>query len=161
MAEPVGSPRLKLSPWQIIIVPELLGKHTALVGHAFEHVDVWQRIASGGQFVVAAFACEDRPRAAHARAIERRAIILLAVSVVVVAAPAGALRKLAPNGPVDHLKRIEHQRVVCIANSEPDEMKKIAADDVARRVPAGAICKLDFQGIHVWVRVDCLWVGRG
>ena len=156
-----GLTSFKITPWQIIIVPELLGKHTAGIGHAFEHVDVSQRIASGGQFVVAAFARENWPRATHARAIERRAIVLLAVSIVVVAAPAGALRKLAPENAVDHLKRIEHQRVVRIANSEPDKVKKIAADDIARRMTASAVCELDFESIHVGVRIDCLRVGGG
>ncbi len=55
---------------------------------------------------------------------------------------------------VDHLKRIEHQRVVGIANSEPDEVKEIAAHDIARRVPASAVRKLDFESVHVWVRID-------
>ena len=102
----------KMPTLQVIIIPQLLGKHTAFVCHAFEHIDVRQWIAAGGQFVVAAFSGEDRPRAAHARAIERRAIILLPVSVVIVASPARALRQFAANGPVDHFKRIDYQRVV-------------------------------------------------
>src|SRR4029077_18037197 len=139
-----------------IIVPELLGEHTAGISHAFEDVDVSQRVASGGKFVVAAFAREDWPGAAHACAIEGRAIVLLAVSVVVVAAPAGALRELAPDNTVDHLKRIENQRVVRIASSEPDKVKEIAAHDIARRVTASAICELDFERTHVGVRVNYL-----
>ena len=119
-----------------------------------------QRVASGGQFVVAAFAREDRPRAAHARAIECRAIVLLAVSIVVVAAPAGSLRQIASENAIDHLKRIEHHRVVRIANSEPDKVKEIAADDVARRMTASAVGELDFKRIHVGVRVDHLRVSR-
>ena len=48
-----------------------------------------------------------------------------------------------------------------IANSEPDKVKEIAADDIARRMTASAVRELDFERIHFGVRVNYLRVSRG
>src|SRR6266516_3441614 len=60
---------------QVISVPKLFADHPTLVGEVFQRLDERLRIASGSQFVVAAFSCQNRPAAAHARPVESAAVV--------------------------------------------------------------------------------------
>ena len=87
MADPVGAAFFHFVVGQIIVIPQLLRDHAADVGEVFHRLLMYGReIAAGGEFVVAAFAGQNRPGASHAAAVEGGAVVFLAVAVEIVAA---------------------------------------------------------------------------
>src|SRR6266550_2195482 len=87
---------------QVLSVPKLLADHSTLVGKVFQRLDKRQRIASGGQFVVAAFSCQNRPAPARARPIESTAVVFLSITIMIVATPPRASRQVVFEHAVDH-----------------------------------------------------------
>ena len=83
-------------------IPKLLADHPARVGKIFHRLDERLWIASGRQFIMAAFACQNRPAPAHACPVERAAVILLAIAIVIVPAPARALWQVVLENSIDH-----------------------------------------------------------
>jgi len=80
------------------------------------------RVAAGGQLIMPALSGEQRPRAAAPEVQERTAVVLLPVSVVSVAPPAGALRQVDFEGGVDDAQGILHQGVAGAADAVADQL---------------------------------------
>lgn len=83
------------------VIPELFADHAAIIGKLFHRLDIGHGVTSCCEFVVAALTGEDGPGAAHAAAVERAAIRLLPVAIVVVPSPAGPLGQVALDDAVD------------------------------------------------------------
>ncbi len=90
-----GATKVEAFRGDVGCVPHLLGEHQAGTCEAFERAHYLGRGQSHGEEVAGTLAGEHRPRAATAAAIPRRAVVLLAVKVARVAAPAG------PGGQAD------------------------------------------------------------
>src|SRR5437763_10755600 len=86
----------------------------------------------------------------RATAVEGAAIVLLSVAIMVIPAPARALRKIVFQHVIYDGDRINNHRIGGIAHAEPDQLEKIGADDIARRMQAAAIGNLN----HGFVRAD-------
>src|SRR5579883_2200951 len=71
-------------------IPELLGKKTHAMGEIFHRIEIGPRVSSGCQFIMPAFASQERPQTTTSPALEGRAVGLLTVPVVIVSVPAGA-----------------------------------------------------------------------
>ena len=99
---------LHVSARQILCVPELLWQHAAVVGEFFQRLDKRQRIASGGQLVMTAFARQNRPGAAFPGPIVSAAVRLLSIAIVIVAPPTGALRQIAFEHLIDYREGIDY-----------------------------------------------------
>ena len=78
-----------------------------------------------------AFAGEQRPCAALSPALVGAAVFALAVAVVVVASPAGAEGRVELEDGIDHLERIDDERVVGAADAVADELKEARVDNLA------------------------------
>src|SRR6266566_2991917 len=87
---------------QVLDIPKLFADHPTLVSKVLQRLDKRQRIASGSQFVMAAFSCQNRPAAAHACPIESTAVVFLSIAIMIVATPARALRQVVFEHTVDH-----------------------------------------------------------
>ena len=88
-------------------------------------------VATGGELVVGAFAGEQGPCAALAPAFVGSAVLLLAVAVVVVAAPAGSEGSVDLEDVVDDLEGVDDEGVVGAADAVADEFEEAAVDDLA------------------------------
>src|SRR5215469_16148975 len=119
---------------QILAIPYLFSEHATLVGKILHCLEERFWVPAGGEFVVAAFACQNRPATAYARSVECAAIILLAVAIVIVTTPSRPLRQIVFEHAIDNLDRVAHERIVRTANAESHQVKEIAADDISRRV---------------------------
>src|SRR4029077_1000681 len=69
---------------QILTVPDLFGQHPAFIGKIFHRLDERLRVPAGSQFVMAAFASQNRPATTYARSVESAAVILLPVAIVII-----------------------------------------------------------------------------
>ena len=144
---------------QVFGVPQLLADHATFVGELFHRRNERHRIASGREFVMAALAGQNRPGAADARSIESAAVILLPIAIVIVAAPARTLRQVALEHAIDDFDRIAHDGIVRRTNAQPHQVKKIAADNVPRRMQAAAIGDGEHRGVGIGVRIGRLRIG--
>src|SRR6266567_7807445 len=68
---------------QVSGVPKLLGDHPAFVGELLHRPNERHRIPPDRQFEMAALASQNRPGAANTRAVESRAVVFLAVAVMI------------------------------------------------------------------------------
>src|SRR5437870_11849829 len=87
---------------QIGVIPNLLRQHAAFIGKAFERADKSHRISAGSQLVMAALAGQQWPATASAGSIIGAAVVLLAVTIVIVAPPAWTLRQVPLQDLIDH-----------------------------------------------------------
>ena len=122
----------QLALWDVGRVPYLLRDQAAVVGEGFHHghEPPGRFDAARGQFVVGALAGEQRPAAADPRAVKRRAILMLAIAIVVVAMPGGARRRLDLEQCVDDFDRVAHARVVGRAQAEAHQGQRVRADQM-------------------------------
>ena len=88
-------------------------------------------VVAGGQLVVGAFAGEQGPGAALSPAIVGAAVFPLAVAVVVVATPAGAIGGFDLEDVVDDFEGVDDERVVGAADAVADEFEEAGVDDLA------------------------------
>jgi len=86
---PGGIPELQVRGRQVREVPELLRDEPRRVGEVLQGEDEGLRVVASGKLVVPALPGQERPGAAAARAVERAAVGVVAVAVLVVAMPAG------------------------------------------------------------------------
>ncbi len=77
------------------------------------------------------FASKQWPCASLAPAVVRTAILLLTVAVVVVAAPAVAIRGLDLQNVIDDFERIDDERIVGAPDAVADEFEEAGIDDLA------------------------------
>src|SRR6202166_4622535 len=96
----------------VVFVPDLLRDKISRCGEAFQPADVLPNILASGQFVMASFSREQRPAATFSGAHERPAVLALAVSVIVVASPAGARWRLHLKRGIHHSNRIADHPIV-------------------------------------------------
>src|SRR4029453_14716500 len=100
-----------------------------------------------------AFSSQDRPRAAYTCSVVGGAIVLLAISIMIVTPPDRTLRQVMLDDAVDYLDRITHNRIIGRANPEAHQMEEIASDNVARRVQTAAVGELKHRCIRIGVRI--------
>src|SRR6266540_5829082 len=99
---------------QIDAVPDLLGNQPArarLRGYRLPQ-SLGDVAPPGGELVVRAFADQQRPAAADASAVERRAVFMLTVPVAVIAMPDRPGGGLALEQPVDYGNGVDDARIV-------------------------------------------------
>src|SRR3569832_2010568 len=107
---------------------------------------------------MSALAREQRPRAAHAAAVEGRAVRVLAVTVAVVAVPRGAARRLHAEQRVGDLDARDDERIVRLAQAETHELLEIGADLFLRRQSRVLQAILDRQrAVHGLFIYQSLW----
>src|SRR5688500_6297527 len=133
-----GEAALQFAVRQIVRVPELFGNHAALVGEFLDGFYEGQGIATGREFVMAAFAGEDWPAATDARAAEGAAVVFLAVTIVIVSAPAWTLGKVVLDDAIEDFDGGAHDGIIRTANAVTHEMEKIAADNISRGLKSAA-----------------------
>src|SRR5436190_973997 len=73
----------------------------------------------------------------------RAAVHFLAVAIMVVATPAGALRQIELQNLIDDGNGIANERIMGVTNAKADQLEKIRADNVAGEVHAAAIGDLN------------------
>ena len=73
-------------------------------------------------------------RTVDARAVERRAILVLAVAIPVVSAPHWSMRRLDLEQRVDSADRVHDACVVWRTQAESDKRQHVGADDLVRRL---------------------------
>src|SRR2546430_17649728 len=95
---------------QVRSIPNLFGDHPALVRKIFDRRDERFGIATGREFVMAAFSCQNGPASAYASSIISAAIISLTVAVVIVTTPARALRQAVLWDEVANFNAVAHVR---------------------------------------------------
>src|SRR5581483_12465294 len=95
---------IELAPGDVGRVPDLLGDQMPVAREALERREQarGRGALARGELVVRALAREQRPRPPDAGAVEGRAVLVLAVAVAVVAAPA------RPRGQIDAQQRVDH-----------------------------------------------------
>ena len=134
--------------------------HPAGVGKAFHRRDERKRVSAGREFVVTALAREQRPGSADAIAVESRAVRVLPIAIVIVTLPARTLRQIVFDRGIENRERIDDERIVRIAQSQPNEMKEFSADHVARRLLVLAVRDLQNRGIGFGHVVRSVAIGR-
>jgi len=86
---------------QIRGVPKLFRNHAASIGKPFNRFDKRHRIALSSEFIMAALARQYRPRASDPGPIKRATIVFLSIAIVIIAAPARTLGKIALNHTIN------------------------------------------------------------
>jgi hypothetical protein len=155
-----GRTRGKAAPHspQIFGVPQLLANHAPFVGEFFHGGNKRLGIASRSEFVVAALARQNWPRAADPGPIESAAVILLSITIVIIAAPARALRQVAFEQAIHDRNGVPHEGIVRGTDAQPHQVKKIAADNVSGGLHAAAIGDCEHRGVRVGVRIGRLGI---
>ncbi len=138
---------------QIFGVPQLLADHAPFIGELFHGGNKRLGIASRSEFVMAALARQNRPRTADPGPIESAAVILLSIAIVIVAAPARALRQVAFEQAIHDRNGVPHEGIVRGTDAQPHQVKKIAADHVPGGLDAAAIGDCEHRGVRVGVRI--------
>ena len=124
---------------QVGSIPNLFGKHAALVRKIFDRRDQRFWIATGSEFVMASFSRQNRPAPAHSGSVVSAAILSLAVAIVIVTTPARALRQVVLENAINYFDRVAHERIVRPSNAITNQMKEIAAHNISRRMHAAAV----------------------
>src|ERR1039457_589304 len=116
----------------VVFVPDLLGKEMSRSGKAFQPANVLPRIPTRGQFVMTPFSSKQGPAAAFTRTDERSAVLTLAVSVIVVAAPARPRRRVHFERGVHDANRVPDDGIVCRSNAVSDQFEETRINDLSR-----------------------------
>src|SRR4030095_2571634 len=97
-----GTPEFHMRIWQVRPVPQLFSEHAALIRKILYGRNERLWIASGREFVMAAFSRQDWPASANARPVESTAVIFLTIAIVIVTTPARALWQIMFEHAIDH-----------------------------------------------------------
>src|SRR5271163_241803 len=101
-------------------IPDLLRNQASRSSRTLDYTQ--QFFSPGGissrEFVVSAFARQQRPRPSDTRAVERRAVFMFSITVAVVAIPTEAIGKLHRQQLVDDLDRVQNPRIIRRAQTE-------------------------------------------
>src|SRR5438552_1679728 len=138
---------------QIGSIPNLFGKHAALVRKVFHGRDERFWISTRHEFVMAAFSGQNRPAPAYPCSVISAAVIFLTVAIMIVTAPARALRQVVLEDAIDYFNRVAHKRVVRPPNAISNEVKEIAADNISRRVQAATVGDLYHLRVGIGLRI--------
>jgi len=151
MAAPVGSPR-RIPP-RSSGVPQLLADHTPFIGELLHRGNERHGIASRGEFVVARARPSGSATHGQPRSHRKRSHHPSGHSLVIVAAPARALRQVAFEQAIHDRNGIPHEGIVRATNAQPHQEKKITADNVPGGLDTAAIGNCEQRGIGVGVRI--------
>ena len=148
IADPLGLPGSSSTSGIGVAVPHLLGQQLARARAGLQRREQPLRLgaAAGRQLVVRPLAGQQRPDAADAGAVIGAAVLVLAVAVAVIAAPAGPVRQFDPQHVIDHLHRVDNARIVRRAQAEAHQGQRVRADQFVRGDIAGpgeAVAHLD------------------
>jgi hypothetical protein len=106
-----------------------------------------------------ALAGQNRARADDAGSIERTAVILLTIAVVIVAAPARTLRQVTLEQAIHDRDGIAHDGIVRRTNAQAHQVKEIAPDNVPGGMRATAIGNSEHCRVRVSVGIGPLRIG--
>src|ERR1700686_1079771 len=109
-------------------VPDLFRKHQTLTGKSLERADELGCGETHGKKVARALAGQDGPRAAAPAAVPGRPVLVLAVTVTDVTAPAWAGREADLQRGVDALQAAQDSIVLWPAQTVPDQLEKLGGD---------------------------------
>jgi hypothetical protein len=90
-----------------------------------------------------ALAGQNGPGASDTCPVEGAPIVLLPITVVIVTAPARALRQIVFEHMIDDRDGIDYQWIIGRTDSQPDQLQKIPADDISGVVLAAAVGNFD------------------
>lgn len=132
-------------------VPHLLRQESRSTGERFERTELRFGISTSGQLVVCPLARQQRPGSPDAGSQEGATVGALAVSIVVVPAPARANSRLDTQHRIHHPQRVLDERIAGSANNWGDGR---AAKDrqLAEGSPALVVLGTDDDLPAAWVR---------
>ena len=96
-----------------------------------QRAEIGTRVIAGSKFVVPGLAGEQRPRSPHTPVLVSPSIRPLAVAVVVVTAPAGAVWRFNFQHSIDNAERVLNDGVVRSANPVTDQFEKPRIHDLS------------------------------
>src|SRR5882672_4367753 len=102
---------------RIWTIPDLLWNQADTLREFLNCVQEWRRVMSGGNFVVTALAGQQRPWTPLSPTGVRSAVFSLAKAVMVVATPAGSIRRVHFEHSIDHAQRILNDWIVRAADA--------------------------------------------
>src|SRR6201996_104273 len=114
----------KDQPIPVRLIPYLLRKQASRRSETLNRLNVWLHIAPRGQLIMRAFADQQWPWAPFTPPLKRTAVFPLSIPVMVVAVPAWPLRRLDFQYLIDHLQRIDDQRIIRAPDAVPHQFQK-------------------------------------
>src|SRR4029450_3326000 len=122
-----------MARWEVGCIPDLFRDQANPHGELLESVKIRMRITAGGKLIMSTFARQQRPRPSYSPTLIRLAIVALAITIVVVSAPAWAERRLDLEHSIDDSQRILDEWIVRAANSITNEFEKTRINDCLGR----------------------------
>src|SRR5262249_30426998 len=98
--------RLQSCMRQVWSIPNLFRQHAALIRKIFDRFNKRFWIATRSKLIMAAFSRQDWPAPAHSGSVISAAVILLAVTVVIVTTPTRTLRQIVLENAIDYFDRV-------------------------------------------------------
>ena len=145
-----GVARLEESIGDRRAVPHLFGQQARRAGHRDHGRQIRRRVGTGLRRVVAPLAGEERPGSAGTGAVERAAVVVLAVTVAVVPAIRDARRQLDRQQLVDQGDGVDDARIERLAEPEPHEREEVERDELLGcDVPPDPVAHVDAAALAV------------
>src|ERR1700746_744412 len=121
-----------MTGWQVRHVPDLFRHEADAFRKLFKSPQIGSRIASGSDLVVPAFTCQQGPRAPSAPAEKGVAVLSLAIAIMVIAPPAGAMGSFDLQHCVNNADRVVNDGIVRAANAVTNEFEETGINDFSR-----------------------------
>src|SRR4051794_2136987 len=134
----------------ILLVPDLLGDHVAVVGGVGHRAQERQPVAAVGDRVLAALTAEQRPGAPLSpRRVEapRGPVVLLAVAVERVAVPYASAGRVCGKRRVGLRKGGRDVAIVRCLDAEADEVEEAGVDDLIFLVHARRVAEVTLGAV--------------
>src|SRR5262245_33069422 len=153
-----------MARWEVGYIPDLFRYQSNAHGELLEGVKIRMRITAGGKLIVTTFARQQRPGPSYSPTLIRLAIVALAITIVIVSAPAWAERRLNLEHSIDDSQLILDERIVRAANSITNEFQKTRINDCLGRkfiAITGALIRQgqgSTIGIFVCAMTNFAWV---
>src|SRR5215471_726239 len=114
-------------------IPHLLGNQANALCEFLNCLQEWFGVMSGGDFVMTALAGQQRPWSPLSPTGVGCTVFPLPEAVMVVAAPAGSIRRVHFEHCIDHAERILNDRIVRTTNTVANQFEKTGIDNLFRR----------------------------
>src|SRR5215831_3962216 len=140
---------------RIRTIPDLFWNQADALRELFNCVQEWLSVVTGGNFVVTALSGQQGPGTALSPTCVRAAVFSLAKAVMVVATPAGSIRRVHFEHRIDYAQRVLYERIMSTANPDTNQFKKTGIDNLLRRKlnpRAGRLIR-EYQRPLIWVLV--------
>src|SRR6476659_2099118 len=109
---------------RIWTIPDLLWNQADTLRELLERAKKGIGVSSGGDFVVTALAGQQRPWTPLSPDGVRSAVFSLAKTVMVVATPAGSIRRVHFEHSIDHAQRILNDRIARTTDPDTNQFDK-------------------------------------